>query len=42
MLVIDPNLAQKYEVLLVQQDILINQRSYFYKWLSTVSLPWGT
>jgi hypothetical protein len=33
MLVIDPNFAQKYETLLVQQDIPINQRSNFYKWL---------
>ena len=33
MLTIPINLAQQYEPLLVQQDIPINQRSYYYKWL---------
>ena len=32
-LVIALSLAQKYEALLVQEDIPINQRPYFYMWL---------
>ena len=33
MLTIDSVLAKKYEILLVQEGIPINQRCYFYKWL---------
>ena len=33
MLIIPINIAQHYETLLVQQEIPINQRSYYYKWL---------
>ena len=33
MLTIPPDLAQKYETLLIKHDIPINQRSYYFKWL---------
>jgi hypothetical protein len=33
MLTIPPDLAQKYETLLIKQGVPINQRPYYYKWL---------
>ena len=33
MLVILPDLTQKFEILLRQQDIEINQHFYYHKWL---------